>query len=292
MHLNAVIIVLVLTAALPALAQTHPAAQRVNAQQLVRQLADEARAALGPDAKFPPRDKPDVAASVDGTLSSPEVVRILQRKLDRDPLVDAYVKWQLLSFEPNLSGLSAREAMRVVDALPELPVQGRVDPRHDRLVQNYGNKPNLPDALIKQFEVIVADFNKEQATIAERIKPNYAYREHVLKEVAQVQGVEFPAMFKDAEQRVRAGDKFWNRSVQDIVEKAKAIKSDPAYPAGLRSALQQKLQQLNQMRTERITSFTIKAGNEVIARIQTVQVGPKRFDEARAYINGREPPKK
>ncbi len=74
------------------------------------------------------RSAPNVAASVSEPLPAELIASKIIRPVDRDPLVDAYVRWQLTSFGPTLAPMSDREFNRFVATLPDIEPNPRADP--------------------------------------------------------------------------------------------------------------------------------------------------------------------
>ncbi len=94
---------LIFATLLPTLAVTAQPEQRSPAAVLataVKTLADEARL-VKTDGQLPRRDA-DFAREFNLSLPPKLVGRRLVRRVDRDPFVDAYVRWQLTSFDPTL----------------------------------------------------------------------------------------------------------------------------------------------------------------------------------------------
>lgn len=102
-----------------------PESELARFNRAVRVLTEEARAAL--DTGEFPRREADFAASFEGTLDAVVLARRLPRAVDRDPVIDAYVRWQLTSFRPDFNVLSEREFERLLASLPALPEHPRAD---------------------------------------------------------------------------------------------------------------------------------------------------------------------
>jgi hypothetical protein len=94
----------------------------ITLDRAVSELVREARAGWDIDRTWP-REKADFADEQDLTMPGEVVVEALGRKLHNHPAVDAYIKWQLLSFDPNLSQLDQRQLRRVLRALPPIAAQ-------------------------------------------------------------------------------------------------------------------------------------------------------------------------
>ena len=113
--------VLVFAAVLPTVtvmaqpAQQSPAAAIAMA---VKTLADEARL-VKTDAQLP-RQEADFAQELERSLPPELVGSRLVRRVDRDPFVDAYVRWQLTSFDPTLPQMADGAFQRFLRDLPPM----------------------------------------------------------------------------------------------------------------------------------------------------------------------------
>jgi hypothetical protein len=99
----------------PASAPTAP--KQTTLAVAITKLRSEALESWG-RGKGWPRDKSDFAASMNWTIPADGIITALGRPLDRNPAIDAYIKWQLLSFGPDLSNLSSENFARIFTAAP------------------------------------------------------------------------------------------------------------------------------------------------------------------------------
>ncbi len=87
-------------------------------RDLVSQLTDEAR-----DAKrdgFLRHEVPNAASRCARTIGSHEVSQALVEPQHRDGFIDAYIRWQLTSFDAPLPEMSDRQFARFLDQLPAM----------------------------------------------------------------------------------------------------------------------------------------------------------------------------
>ncbi len=100
---------------------TRPDRQRAPTAALgeaMKRLTDEAKQAK--DHHRLARQEANFARDFQHTLPPMIVGRQLIRRADRDPFVDAYVRWQLTSFEPTLPEMTDREFERFLSELPPM----------------------------------------------------------------------------------------------------------------------------------------------------------------------------
>ena len=103
----------------PAIAQPPPRSPTATLASAIKTLLDEAR--LAKIEEQLPRQDADFARRAGQQPLPPLIVgRQLIRRADRDPFVDAYVRWQLTSFEPALPEMTDREFERFLSELPPM----------------------------------------------------------------------------------------------------------------------------------------------------------------------------
>ncbi|QNN21273.1 hypothetical protein HED60_02980 [Planctomycetales bacterium ZRK34] len=85
---------------------------------VISQLRKEAIAAWHRDRTWP-RAESNFAPDQNWSLENDQVITALSRKLDANPAVDGYIKWQLLSFAPDISAASTDQVNRIVAQMPK-----------------------------------------------------------------------------------------------------------------------------------------------------------------------------
>jgi hypothetical protein len=118
-----VLLAVLLIATSPALADAPPAG---SIREVVQQLIDEAKAVQAGEREA--RRKADFAEDYGRTLTAQAVVTRLLRSQHADPFVDAYVRWQLTSFDAPLPALGRRKFESFLETLPDLAPNPMADP--------------------------------------------------------------------------------------------------------------------------------------------------------------------
>ena len=90
-----------------------------NVAQVMIQLNKEAIDAWRDNQPWP-RDKSNYAQRANITLPNADLVRILSQRMHSNPALDGYVKWQILSFHPDLAGLAIKTYRQIIATLPGL----------------------------------------------------------------------------------------------------------------------------------------------------------------------------
>jgi hypothetical protein len=85
---------------------------------VISQLRKEAMAAWHRDRDWP-RDQSNFAPDQNWSLENQQVLTALSRKLDNNPAIDGYIKWQLLSFAPDIAAAPTDQINRIVAQLPQ-----------------------------------------------------------------------------------------------------------------------------------------------------------------------------
>lgn len=104
--------------------------REVTISVVISALKREARQSLRRGEGWPRREA-DFAAEKNWTLPNEPILRMLTRRTSQNPALDGYVKWQLLSFGPDLSRIDTDMARRIVANMPkplEQP-EPQLDPR-------------------------------------------------------------------------------------------------------------------------------------------------------------------
>ncbi len=94
-------------------------------EKTAESIIEEARKSWKEDEKWP-REKSNFADDHPADIPDRVLLDALARKHHDDPRLDAYVRWQLLSYEPDIDQLSGPQIKRLLDAMP--PYASRPEP--------------------------------------------------------------------------------------------------------------------------------------------------------------------
>lgn len=255
------------------------------ARQAARELAKEAHAALKEGKPFP-RTEPDYAKT-GAALSRTDVRRLLTKQLDPTPAVDAYIKWQLLSYEPDFSEMSPGQALRLIPGIPAFEEAGQLKPDDHAFVQRYANRGRITAAQSRRLIELGQRFHHEQAAIRKRNEPNEAYRKALIEALPEAHGVKLFAMIRDAAQRMRACDRGWNSSVDRMLEKCQQLGQAGTMSKAEVSAAKRLIRELKQIGRTRYVNFKPAAGHRVDVTTQRVVFGDRRLRRAYDALDGK-----
>lgn len=164
----------------------------------IEALKSEMETALKDPAQATIREKSDYFATGTDTLPEEDLVKLLGKRHDRSPAVDAYVKWQLLSLQKNSFGDSTLAAAfklyRSAVAAPARPGVGSDGEMQSMLRQV--NKDNFSQASAA-WESRLSAHNRIVA-------PIWKYRDELYSRLPKTFEV-IRAGFDDAESRMQRG---------------------------------------------------------------------------------------
>lgn len=173
----------------------------------IEALKGEMEEALKDPAKATIRDKSDYFATSSDTLPEEELAKLLGKRHDRNPAVDAYVKWQLLSIQKESFGektvAGVFKLYRSAVAAPARPGVGNDGEMQSMLRQV--NKDNYTQANAA-WESRLSAHNRVVA-------PIWKYRDELYSRLPKTFEV-IRAGFDDAESRMQRG-----YDVKDIVNR-------------------------------------------------------------------------
>jgi hypothetical protein len=219
----------VVVAAAPALshAQTKPAgaaskpAQRPGKQQdpadkAVKELLKEARESARGKKPFPRTASDYFAKSTDEKPTEQQILGQLRKGLDRNPLIDAYVKWQLLSAVPaKFAAERTEEAVRALVNAPSLPpLPGAVDDVKQRLREALGRMRSdregaLDEESAKMLDAVNTGLASETNRVLAENKLLVDYRNELIKRIPDDDEKQkvllMKARMEDLSQRAGAG---------------------------------------------------------------------------------------
>ncbi len=132
---------------------------------LLSQLAREGTQAR--DEAEMPRSFPNIAAEFPHEVPMEVLARKITARLDRDPFVDMYMRWQLTSFSPDLPDMTDREFERMVDNLSEYVPNPRADAAFINQVNRGLDAGELSErdqeAFEQRFNSLASDSSKARA---------------------------------------------------------------------------------------------------------------------------------
>ncbi len=94
---------------------------------VIGELTQEARLSWKREQRWP-RQRESYAQQKGFGVDNASLVRVLSRRLQRDSALDAYIKWQVMSFAPDFSELKEQDYRRILAVVPKLASQPKPAP--------------------------------------------------------------------------------------------------------------------------------------------------------------------
>lgn len=157
---------------------------------LIRTLAQEAKAAL--ETGTLARRRADIAQTSKQSIDGALIGRRIVEPLDRDPFIDAYIRWQLTSFSPELPDLREREVEEMLRTLPAYPENPRADRRLldtlNRAVAVTSRRPGglLTDAEAEQLSAMLNASGEAESTARQFMRPANEFRDWLEKAMGEL----------------------------------------------------------------------------------------------------------
>ena len=110
-------------------------------EEAIKLLAEEARQAKADLAL--PTETPDFADRFDREMDPADILRTIARRGNRDPFIDAYIRWQFTSFDVSLPDLDDRNFARLMDEAPTMVENPKADRSAIALLDQYDRAGEL-----------------------------------------------------------------------------------------------------------------------------------------------------
>ncbi len=253
---------------------------------VVRDLIEEGREAIKTSKKWP-RTEPDFATKHNLKAEKDEVVAALSRRIDRNPALDGYVKWQLLSFLPKDPQFSSRDFGALVRGLPEFLTMAQPTSSQRRIFAAFEKEGN--ERMLPKIREQIDAFQASVAEIDTLNEPAMKYRDFIIGQIPEDNGVRALIRLQDIEARYMAGEPSYEKAVDALIREVAAHKTDASWNQATRQRIHAGAARLNKLKTPLIRSV------EVMATGQTKVVGfqpvfkHRAFETIEAHLAGQEP---
>ena len=265
-----ILAIFVLFLAIPSIAAPQSSRNAKTAiEHAIESLATEAQQALRIEKL--PTDEPEFADRRLGDIPLLQLQEALVHQQDKDPFVDAYIRWQLTSFKPDFPPLDDAQFARVLDAMPKFIENPRADKellafldQFKQLDPNCGSLQPFGNhdiaELMRRGEVAEA-FNKPAEEIFEWTKTRLASSpaRQILVQIAHCQAT------------IASG---WpSRDVKTRMTKTmKSARTDPRISPADRQLIAERLKLLIGLERRSVNEITIKKGGQVETTFTTSAV--------------------
>jgi hypothetical protein len=261
--------------------------KKISVQEASRDLIQEARKQMR-ELKVWPRQTSDYAVKTNTMIEGVDVIKALGKRWDRLGPMDGYVKWQLLSYQPSLVDADPRELEAIVRFFPEL--MPRPSPTAQQMrVFTAAEKQPLPQYKDKLRDEI-AKFEMAVADMANLNKPSLEYRDRIIFELTEDNGLRLQVKLMDAQDRFVAGDMSYEKVMGEVIRDARSLKTDKQkLPDSVRRKLIDQIEKLKKSPNPMIESVNLLNSGQ----INLIKIGSifkhKQYDQLLAYLEGRDP---
>ncbi|MFA7238060.1 MAG: hypothetical protein WC058_14450 [Phycisphaeraceae bacterium] len=261
--------------------------KNVSLRQVVQDLSKEAEEAIKENKPLP-RTVCDYAKTKgDVILRERDLMLGLTKSQDRNPLVDSYIKWQLLSFQPDFAKMKPADLVRIMDAIPAPEPLGQMDPRDVAMLKaGKGGKGGRA-----QLQKIIDQFQEHQKQVAVLNKPNQAYAKVVFDATTSDKGLNLIAKVRHLEMAIDGGNEsIVNGQIKAITAELLSLRTDKSLSPPMRGELVRRIKQIAGHSREIVVNATLKASDDepVSFNEKTIKLGDKQIEEMVAYLEDRE----
>lgn len=243
----------------PAASSGTPTKARIN--DVIRDIAKEAKDSLA-ETKDWPRKASDYAQKNNLEMDSDDVLTALGRNLDRSDAIDGYIKWQLLSFNPNFAEAAGREWSGIVRGLPQLTPRAQPNATTRRAFTVAEKQPN--ERLSDKLREMIGEFETEVKQVDQLNMPAIKYRDAVMAQVPDEGGTRMQVRIMDIEHRHAAGSDSHAAAVKALLADAKRLKDDmKTLPAGARQQIIEQVKRLRTLKNPMVNDVSLMASGEV-----------------------------
>ncbi len=236
-----------------------------------------------------PRPRPDFAETFSYLLRPEDVVEAVAAVQDReDAAVDAYIRWQLLSFKPDLAGMSSAQYERLLANLPRLARNPAADPgvheQFEYLADPAGRSAAARADLERRWDAL--RFEASQVELINQ--PALKFRDAVAESMPEAALRRLGVLLTDLSDRIRAASS--TRSVKARISALlKARMTDDSIGLEQRWALIRHIEQMQGPGTRVVRDVVFYVDAPADVRYSTYAVGGADVARWTAYLNRHEP---
>lgn len=242
----------------------------------VQELVAEAEALLA--SHEPPKGKPDYASRCSQTLTPEEVGETIVQRTHRDAFIDAYVRWQLTSFDPPLPAMDDRAFAKFMDAAPK-----RIDnPRAEANVVEYFERiesaGKLPPRELERCRASVIELEKRTKLAELMNRPADEFFDFISEKLGPT-GVQ-PRLWLLAECAGTVSAGWSTRSVKMRISKSfAAAATETDFTGEHKRLIEVQARKLVELERRYVNEVTLLAGGSVNVTFSTVRVTSNDVDK-------------
>ena len=272
-----------------------------------------------------PHDQADYSSRTDAALLNRQLIQTLMKRQDNHPAVDGYIRWQLLSFAPDLSEAKPQEIRSMVANLPELtrlpvppqsrnilkpgdtgggayffsgvqrafisdlrPVAGARGYNPTLSVVNTGNGLSFetPEEIIEASRSAAYDHVQSRPLIERLNIPAVNYRTALMELIPSDAGLKLECLFIDLKDRIESGDASYKDACQAFFTEAHRMRNDTTIPEKTRANLAYQMRNLGMKKTLVLKEIQINQAGDMKVDREAVAFPKQHLDQLLEYLRG------
>ena len=293
--------------------------------KVTNDISKEARVGWAQTHDWPHDEADHSTREEDIALQNRQIIISLMKRQDSHPAVDGYIRWQLLSYAPDLTEATSQQIRSIIANLPELsrlpvppepknilkggdngggayffsgvqrafisdlrPVAGARGYNPTLSVVNTGSGLSFetPEEIIEKSRGAAYDHVASRPVIEKLNIPTVNYRTRLMELIPSEGGLKLEALFADMKDRIEAGDPSYKEACQAFFDEAHAMRNDATIPEKTRWMLHNQMKALGGKKVLVVKDIKIDdAGNMRVAR-DAVAFPRQHLETALVYLLG------
>lgn len=131
------------------------------------------------------REDPDFAGRFDGDIPRADLQRAIVQPQHRDVFIDAYIRWQLTSFDFDLPEMTDREFARFMNNAPRLIENPKADPELLTMLARMEASGRLSPAYTEKLRALIETLDERTMIVEHFNRPALGFRERVAEKLGK-----------------------------------------------------------------------------------------------------------
>jgi len=238
-------------------------------EAVVRELSAEAEAML--KVKDVPRGKPDYASRCAHDVPMDQISDAIMMRLHREPLIDAYIRWQLTSFDPPLPLMDERAFAKFMDSAPPMIENPQANAAMLELFERADKAGVLRDRDLERLRAAWLDL-EQRTKVAELLnRPAIEFRDFIDDKLGETGSLPRLWLIERCAATIKAG---WStRSIKTRITRSfTAAATDATITPEQRRLIVLQTHKLAEMKQRSVSDVTFMANGSVNVSFSTAGV--------------------
>jgi len=260
-----------------------PQREALTLRDAIKTLIDEGRRSWREPALV--RAKPDFAGEFAVAAPPEEVMAALLEPAHRDPFIDAYVRWQLTSFDPSLPEMDERAFIRFMNSVPALNPNPRSEPQTVRSFEAAEQAGPLRERDLQAAHEMAAALDRASTAAEARNQPALQLRDFIAAKLGDFGHRPRLWLLERCAAHIRAG---WSvRTIKaELTRSFTAAAADESLTDEQRAFIAEQARGLVGMKARFLGEITFLANGSLRAQFSTAEVDEQDVEQWIARMNG------